>query len=55
MAKTAELSHLPLCRRDWVVDNLERIKSGRLKKGISLRDPREGEGCPMWEEWQVAP
>jgi hypothetical protein len=38
-----------------VVDNLERIKSGRLKKGISLRDPREGEGCQMWEEWQVAP
>jgi hypothetical protein len=34
---------------------LENIKSGRAKKGINLRDPREGEGCPMWEEWQAAP
>ena len=38
-----------------VSDILENIKSGRAKKGINLRDPREGEGCPMWEEWQASP
>ena len=38
-----------------VVDNLERIKSGRVKRHLHLRDAKEGEGCPMWEEWQVAP
>jgi hypothetical protein len=40
---------------DGVVDDLARIKSGRAKKGMNLRDAKEGEGCPMWEEWQVSP
>jgi hypothetical protein len=40
---------------DGVVDTLERIKSGRAKKGIHLRDAKEGEGCLMWEEWQASP
>ena len=34
--------------------DLERMKSGRAKKGIHLRDAKEGEGCPMWEEWQAS-
>ncbi len=38
-----------------VADDLARIKSGRAKRHLHLRDAKEGEGCPMWEEWQVAP
>ena len=38
-----------------VSEALDRIKSGRAKKNVDLRDPREGESCSMWENWQAAP
>jgi hypothetical protein len=38
-----------------ISDILDNIKSGRAKRGIDLRNAHEGEGCPMWEEWQALP
>jgi hypothetical protein len=34
-----------------VTDDLDRLKSGRAKKAINIRDDGEGVGCPTWEKW----
>ena len=34
-----------------VTGELDRIKSGRSKKGINLRNDLEGANCPTWEKW----
>jgi hypothetical protein len=37
-----------------VVSILDNIKSGRAKKSVNIRDAREGESCPKWEQWEVS-